>query len=60
MRNNTIDFFRRLAALQVILIHTAFHSGSSYVPAWFQNLTLFVYVPVFFFLSGWSATYCKD
>lgn len=37
-----------------MLIHTAFHSGASYVPYWFANITLLFDVPVFFFLAGWA------
>lgn len=53
-RDLYLDFYRGLAAISVIFIHTAFHSGTSYVPEWFRNISLLLDVPFFFFLSGWS------
>lgn len=53
-RNVYLDFFRGCATISVMLIHTAFHSGASYVPYWFANITLLFDVPVFFFLAGWA------
>ena len=58
-RNSYIDFLRGIAAISIISIHTAFWSGESYVPEWFRNLTLFLDVPFFFFLSGWGSSYGK-
>lgn len=58
-RNDYIDFLRGLAAICIVAIHTAFWSGGSYTPAWFQNMTLLVDVPFFFYLSGWGASYNK-
>ena len=58
-RNESIDFFRGLAAISVIFIHTVFHSGSSYVPSYIQNMSLFFDVPVFMFLSGMIFNYSK-
>lgn len=34
MRDNSLDFLRGLAIISVILIHTAFWTGGSYVPSW--------------------------
>lgn len=59
-RNNYIDLLRGIAALSVIAIHTAFWSGESYTPMWFRNLTLFIDVPLFFYLSGWASGYGKS
>ena len=56
-RDYSIDFFRGIAVLSIILIHTAFWSGTVYVPYWFENITLLIDVPVFFFLAGESAFY---
>lgn len=53
-RNGYLDFFRGCATISVMLIHTAFHSGATYVPYWFANITLLFDVPVFFFLAGWT------
>ncbi len=53
-REKSIDFFRGLAALNIIMIHTVFHSGAEYVPWWFQQIFLLLDVPAFFFLAGWS------
>lgn len=59
-RNYYIDFLRGLAAINIIIIHTAFWSGSSYVPSIIQSITLLLDVPFFFFLSGWSFSYVKS
>ena len=59
-RDVYLDFYRGLASVSVIFIHTAFHSGQTYVPYWAQNLTLLLDVPFFFFLSGWAGTIRKD
>lgn len=56
-RDSLLDALRGAAALGVVAIHTAFHSGDSYVPAWFQSLTLLWDVPLFFVLAGWSASF---
>lgn len=58
-RNLYIDGLRGMAALCIIVIHTAFWSGQSYTPEWFWNLTLFIDVPFFFYLSGWGSSYNK-
>lgn len=58
-RNHYIDVLKGLAIISVIFIHTAFHSGNSYVPIWFSNFTLLFEVPMFFFLAGWSYSYSK-
>lgn len=59
-RDQSLDFFRGVAALNIIAIHTAFWSGGSYVPKWFQMITLLLDVPFFFFLAGWSFGYCSS
>lgn len=59
-RNNYIDFLRGVAALGIIAIHTAFWGGQNYTPEWFQNLTLVLDVPFFFYLSGWASSYRKS
>lgn len=59
-RNYYLDFLRGLAALNIIIIHTAFWSGESYVPTYLQSITLFLDVPFFFYLSGWSFSYIKS
>ena len=51
-RVNSIDFFRGIAALSVIMIHTVFHSGNSYVPANIQGWFLLIDIPIFIYLSG--------
>lgn len=56
-RNSNIDFYRGIAAIGIISIHTAFWTGEAYCPMWFKSLTLLVDVPLFFFLSGKSALY---
>jgi len=59
-RNHYIDVLKGIAILSVVFIHTAFHSGTSYVPTWFANFTLLFEVPIFFFLAGWSYSYTKS
>lgn len=56
-RNEYIDCLKGIATLGIIAIHTAFWSGQSYTPPWFWNLTLFLDVPFFFYLSGWGTSY---
>lgn len=53
-RNFNIDLFRGIAIINIIAIHTAFWSGESYTPHWFQSLTLLLDVPYFFYISGRS------
>ena len=59
-RNYYIDFLRGLAAICVVLIHTAFHSGEEYIPEIARNMTLLFEVPMFMFLAGWSFSYVKN
>lgn len=56
-RNQYIDFLRGIAAINIIVIHTAFYSGQTYTPQWFWNITLLLDVPFFFYLSGWASSY---
>lgn len=51
-RENYIDFVRGIVIIQVIQIHTSFHSGGMYLPDIFRNVSLFLDVPVFFILTG--------
>lgn len=60
MRDKSLDFFRGIAALNIIFIHTVFWSGEQYVPQVVKSLALLIDVPFFFFLSGWSFNYCKN
>ena len=59
-RDCYLDFLRGVAAVNIIFIHTAFWSGTAYVPVVIQTLTLILDVPFFFFLSGWSFTYTRS
>lgn len=59
-RNHYIDFIKGMTILQVIIIHTAFFSGSSYIPEDIAQLTLFIDVPIFFFMSGWAFRYKEN
>ena len=54
-RNQNIDFFRGIAVLNIVVIHTAFWFGTGFVPELYRNLTLLIDVPFFFYLSGWSS-----
>ena len=59
-RNYNIDFLRGVATLCIILIHTAWWSGTGYMPTWFSNLTLLIDVPVFMFIAGISFNYVNS
>lgn len=59
-RNYNIDFLRGIASLCIILIHTAWWSGTGYLPAEFSNLTLLIDVSVFIFISGMSFNYVNS
>lgn len=59
-RDYNIDFLRGIATLCIILIHTAFWSGQSYLPHCFSNLTLLIDVPVFMFIAGISFNYSNS
>jgi len=59
-RNHFVDFLRGLAAINIVLIHTAFWSGMEYVPVWFENITLLLDVPMFFFIAGWAFSYSSS
>ncbi len=56
-RNHLIDLLRGIAAINIIFIHTVFWSGTGYVPEYIRNISLFLDVPFFFFLAGWSYSY---
>lgn len=53
-RDNYIDNIRGIATISVIFIHTVFWSGSSYIPNYMRNISLFFDVPIFFLLTGMS------
>lgn len=53
-RDYNIDFFRGIATIWIIFIHTCFWSGASYVPVWLQSFSLIIDVPLFMFISGMS------
>lgn len=56
-RDCYLDFYRGIAILSVMFIHTTFHSGVSYIPDTVRTLSLLLDVPFFMFLTGWSAWY---
>lgn len=60
MRDRSLDFFRGIAALNIIIIHTFFWSGEKYIPQIVQSFVLLIDVPFFLFLAGWSFVYCKS
>lgn len=59
-RYEYIDFLRGVASIGIIAIHSAFWGGQSYTPEWFWNITLFLDVPFFFYLSGWGSSFHKS
>ena len=59
-RDKYLDFYRGIAVISIIFIHTSFHSGESYVPNLVRTLSLLVDVPFFMFMTGWSAWYSHN
>ena len=59
-RDYNLDFYKGLASISIVFIHTAFYSGESYIPSIMRMICLLVDVPLFIFLSGWGASYNKD
>lgn len=57
-RDKSIDFWRGIACLSVIFIHTVFHSGNSYVPRNISCWSLLFDIPIFMLLAG--MTYAKN
>lgn len=56
-RDPTLDIFKGLAILNIIVIHTVFWSGETYIPCdIIRQIFLFIDVPFFFFLSGWAVS----
>ena len=59
-RDNLIDIFRGIAVLSIIIIHTTFWSGSTYVPLAIQSLSLLIDVPLFMFISGMTFNFTNS
>ena len=59
-RDLYLDFYRGLAVISIIWIHTVWWSGESYTPHLLRNMALLLDVPFFMFLSGWSFSYNPD
>ena len=60
-RDICLDFYRGIAAISVVLIHTVYWSGGQYLgESILYTLVLMVDVPLFVFLSGWSAFYTSN
>lgn len=59
-RNLSIDLFRGIAALGIILHHSISYNAAGYVPAYFVPITMLAEVPAFFFLSGATFYYLHD
>jgi len=59
-RDNLIDIFRGIAILAIIIIHTTFWSGSSYVPDYIRSLSLIIDVPLFIFISGMTFNFSNS
>ena len=55
-RDKDLDFFRGVAAVNIILLHTSFHANLPVI----IFLTMMFDVPLFLFLSGWSAIYSHN
>lgn len=59
-RDDNIDFFRGIAAVWIIFIHTCFWSGEVYVPVWLRSLSLIIDVPIFMFISGMTFNFSNN
>ena len=59
-RDYNLDFFKGLASISIVFIHTAFYSGETYIPGIMRMICLLVDVPLFIFLSGRGLSYNKD
>ena len=59
-RDYSIDFFRGIAVISILLIHTVFWSGTGYTPAYSKTLALLIDVPVFIFISGMSFNFSNS
>ncbi|MBB5193534.1 peptidoglycan/LPS O-acetylase OafA/YrhL [Silvimonas terrae] len=59
-RDHLLDGLKGLAVAAVIFIHSVFWSGDLYVPAWMHGACLWIDVPLFFFLAGWSFSKVSD
>ncbi len=59
-RDHLLDGLKGLAVVAVIFIHSVFWSGDLYVPAWMHGACLWIDVPLFFFLAGWSFSKVGD
>lgn len=60
MRDDALDILRGICAISIVLIHTTFWSGGSYVPQAVQSLSLLIDVPAFFFIAGMALAYSKS
>ena len=59
-RDYALDILRGICVISIVLIHTTFWSGGSYVPQAVQSLSLLIDVPAFFFIAGASQAYAKQ
>ena len=59
-RDTYLDFMKGVAAINIIMIHTVFWSGESYVPEIVKSMALVLDVPFFFFCSGVGFTYVRS
>lgn len=62
-RDIYLDFYRGIATISVVFIHTVYWSGENYLTdnmGILYTLVLLVDVPLFVFLSGWSAFYTDN
>lgn len=59
-RDEGIDFWRGIACIAVIMIHTVFHSGNNYIPSNISCWFLLFDVPVFMYLAGMAYFYSND
>lgn len=62
-RDVYLDFYRGIATISVVFIHTVYWSGGDYLydsMGILYTLALLIDVPLFVFLSGWSAFYTDN
>ena len=51
-RLESVDIWKGVTILSVLVIHTCFWSGRQYLPDWMRHVSLLLDVTVFFFISG--------
>lgn len=57
VRNEKLDFWKGIATLGILALHTSSYACAAIVPIWFRSCVMLCEVPLFFFLSGEGSYY---